>query len=386
MPECEPLRPFGAGDLGQRVDLLCTDASRDPQAADDAAGVERLAKDLEFRCAEDRRKLLDLEPVTQVRLVDAVAAHRFLVGDAADRRRHGDIENFLPDVGEAALDDVEHIVLVDERHFEVQLRELRLAIGALVFVPVAADDLEIAIHAGHHEQLLVELGRLRQRIHVTRLQPAGDQEVASALWRAADQHGGFDLEEPFAVEEIADRFCHPMPQLQVAGHPRPAQVQVAIAKADLLIDRTVFIDGEGGWLCAVQNGNGARLDLHFTGRKLLVFGSWRAPLDGALYVDHPFRPKLAAGRVRLGLHRVELHLDDSASITQVDEDQTTQVAPPMHPAVDVHLASDLIGSNRAGGRAWGQAHAPPNIWPIVDSRSRYATLVWVFSCISRITT
>ena len=72
-------------------------------------------------------------------------------------------------MGEAALDDVEHIVLADEGHFEVQLSELRLAIGALVFVPVAADDLEIAIHAGHHEQLLVELGRLRQRIHVPRL-------------------------------------------------------------------------------------------------------------------------------------------------------------------------------------------------------------------------
>src|SRR5207237_10365232 len=187
-------------------------------------------------------------------------------------------------------------------------------------------------------------------------------------------------------EEIADRLCQAMPQLQVAGHPRPAQVQVTIAKADLLIDRTVVIDGEGGWLCAVQNGNGPRFDLHFTGRKLLVFGSWRAPLHGALYVDHPFRPKLAAGRVRLGVHRVELDLDDSTSVAQVDEDQTTEVAPPMDPPVQVHLASDLIASNLAGGRACGQAHAPPSIWLIVDSRSPSATLVCVFSFMSRITT
>src|SRR5213592_1821973 len=65
---------------------------------------------------------------------------------------------------------------------------------------------------------------------------------------------------------------------------------------------------------------------------------------------------VAAGRVRLGIHRVELDLDDPTSIAQVDEDQTTEVAPPMHPAVHVHLASDLIGSNRAGGHARGQAH------------------------------
>ena len=149
-------------------------------------------------------------------------------------------------MGKAALDDVEHIVFIDEGHFEVQLGELRLPIRTLVLVAIAADDLEVAIHAGHHEQLLVELGRLGQCVHVTRLQPAGDQEVASALWRAPDQHWGFDLEEPFGVEEIADRFCQPVPQLEVARHPRPAQVQVAIAKPHLLVDRTVVIDGEGG--------------------------------------------------------------------------------------------------------------------------------------------
>jgi len=81
--------------------------------------------------------------------------------------------------------------------------------------------------------------------------------------------------------EIADRFCQPVPQLEVARHPRPAQVQVAIAKPHLLVDRTVVIDGEGRWLGAVEDGHGARLDLHFTGRKLLVFGSGWAPLHGA---------------------------------------------------------------------------------------------------------
>ena len=177
-----------------------------------------------------------------------------------------------------------------------------------------------------------------------------------------------------------------MPELEVAGHPGPAQIQVSITKTHLLIDRAVFVDGEGRWLCPVENGDGARLDLDLSRLELLVLGSRRAPLNRALHADHPFGPKLTTGRVRLGVDGIELHLDNSASVAQVDEDQATEVAPPMHPAVEVHIASDLIGSDRAAGRAYGQAHAPPNSWLIVASRSPSATLVWVFSSMLRITT
>jgi hypothetical protein len=61
------------------------------------------------------------------------------------------------------------------------------------------------------------------------------------------------------------------------------------------------------------------------------------------------------------VHGIELDLDDPATVPQIDEDEATQVAAAMHPAVQVHLASDLVGSDRAGGRASGQAHPAPNI-------------------------
>ena len=87
------------------------------------------------------------------------------------------------------------VLVLDERHLDVELGELGLAVGAQVLVAEAAGDLEVAVEAGDHQELLVELGRLRQGVEVPGVDPAGDQEVAGALGRAAAQDGRLDLEE-----------------------------------------------------------------------------------------------------------------------------------------------------------------------------------------------
>jgi hypothetical protein len=79
------------------------------------------------------------------------------------------------------LADRDDVVLLDEAHLDVELGELRLAVGAEVLVAVAAGDLVVALHAGHHEQLLEQLRRLRQGVPGARLQADRHQEVARAL-------------------------------------------------------------------------------------------------------------------------------------------------------------------------------------------------------------
>ena len=63
------------------------------------------------------------------------------------------------------------VVLVDEAHLEVELGELGLAVAAQVLVAVAAGDLEVAVDAGDHQQLLELLRALRQGVDVARLEP-----------------------------------------------------------------------------------------------------------------------------------------------------------------------------------------------------------------------
>ena len=65
--------------------------------------------------------------------------------------------------GQSSHETVDHthdVVGIDERHFHVELGELRLAIGAEVFVAEAPRDLHVAIVAGDHQDLLVQLRRL----------------------------------------------------------------------------------------------------------------------------------------------------------------------------------------------------------------------------------
>ena len=76
------------------------------------------------------------------------------------------------------------VVLVDEAHLEVELGELGLAVAAQVLVAEAAGDLEVAVDAGDHQQLLELLRALRQGVDRARLETARDDEVAGALGRA----------------------------------------------------------------------------------------------------------------------------------------------------------------------------------------------------------
>ena len=79
------------------------------------------------------------------------------------------------------LDPGHDVVLGDEAHLEVELGELRLAVAAQVLVAEAAGDLEVAVHAADHEQLLELLRALRQRVDVPGLEARGHDEVARAL-------------------------------------------------------------------------------------------------------------------------------------------------------------------------------------------------------------
>ena len=105
-----------------------------------------------------------------------------------------------PDLAHHRLAELEHVVLLDEAHLDVELGELGLPVGAEVLVAVAAGDLVVALHAGHHEQLLEQLRALRQGVPGARREPRGHEEVAGALGRRPGQRRGLDLDEVALAE------------------------------------------------------------------------------------------------------------------------------------------------------------------------------------------
>ena len=98
------------------------------------------------------------------------------------------------------LDRIEHVVLRDEAHFEIELVEFaRDAVGARVLVAEAGRDLEIAVEAGDHHQLLEHLRRLRKRVELARVDPARDQIIARAFGRAAVRIGVWNSVKPCSI-------------------------------------------------------------------------------------------------------------------------------------------------------------------------------------------
>ncbi|OQC53445.1 MAG: hypothetical protein BWX54_02407 [Verrucomicrobia bacterium ADurb.Bin018] len=130
---------------------------------DHAAAFQRAAKHLELGALEDVGQIHNFHAEAQVGLVTAEAVHGLAVGHARQGQfGHGQFGGGHQS-RQQAIHSGDDVIRGDERHFEVNLREFRLAVGAQIFVAETPRNLHIAIHAGHHQQLLVLLWGLRQR-------------------------------------------------------------------------------------------------------------------------------------------------------------------------------------------------------------------------------
>ena len=149
--------------------------------------------------------LLHDDRIAQVRLVAAVFAQGFRERNPRPGLGHrlalGELLEHARDDG---LDRSKNIVLLDKAHLEIELIELaRQAVGARVLVAKTRRDLEVAVEARHHQELLVLLRRLRQRIELARMNPRRHQEVARAFRRRRGQDRGLEFEEPLLLHPLA---------------------------------------------------------------------------------------------------------------------------------------------------------------------------------------
>src|SRR5262249_62021903 len=108
---------------------------------------------------------------------------------------------------------------------------LGLTIVAQNLVATNTHDLEVALVAGDHQQLLEDLRRLGERVELARVEPRRHEEVARAARRVLHHERRLDLEEAVLAEVVA-RGARDLRALdQVALLPRAAQVEVAILEA-----------------------------------------------------------------------------------------------------------------------------------------------------------
>ena len=127
--------------------------------------------------------VLHKDRIAQIRLVATVLTKS--LGERNSRPLLGDGFSFrelLEHTGYDRLYRCKNILLLDKAHLEIELVELaRQPVGARILVSETGRDLEVTVEAGHHQQLLVLLRRLRQRVKLARVNPRRHQEVARAL-------------------------------------------------------------------------------------------------------------------------------------------------------------------------------------------------------------
>src|SRR5439155_12728150 len=95
---------------------------------------------------------------------------------------------YLPAPPQQPLDQEINVVAFDERHLDVDLGELELAIGPLVLVAKATGELIIPLDAADHQDLVELLRGLRQGVKRSRIAAIRNQEFAGACGRGFEQN------------------------------------------------------------------------------------------------------------------------------------------------------------------------------------------------------
>ncbi len=295
--------------------------------------------------------------VAQVRTVRAVTVHRIVERYARKRQRQFVANAVAEGGGERGFEHLEHVVLVHEGHFEVELGELRLAVAARVLVAVAARQLVVAIATAQHQELLEDLRRLRQGVEAARVQARRHHEVARALRGGAHQGRSLDLQEAAAVEGFAHRLRRVVAQRQVALHGGRTQVEVAVLQAQLLarlgVRAGLVADHERQRGAGAQHHELLAGHLDCSGGEFGVHHVGRAPAHGALHRDAVLQLETADRRGQ-GVLRfaadVEHHLGQPVAVAQVEERDAAVVAYASHPAVQGNLRARRRGIQLAAGR------------------------------------
>ena len=291
------------------------------------------AKTLKPGAVERPAEIGELKPEARVRAVRAEAGHRLGVGHPRPRRSADPEPGLGEHRAEHRLGHLQDVVLLDERHLDVELGELGHPVRPGVLVAEAAHDLEVALKAPDHEQLLEQLRRLGQGIERARGHARGHEEVARALRGRAGQERRLDLQEVERVELAPDDLADPVAQGDGVLQRRAAQVQGAVAQAQVLIHGAVLVDREGRRVGVGEDLQGAHGELDLAAGQVRVDVLGRAALDLPRDGDHVLGAQPVRGGVRLGgVGRVKDELQQARALAQVDEDQTAVVAAAVHPA------------------------------------------------------
>ena len=324
------------------------------QALHEAALLDGGGERLEAGLGEEGGHVDPLERVAKVRLVRAEAHHRLAVGDA-DERRAVDLRPGRGELAKRRGDDVLHhgedVVLRRVAHLHVELVELAgRAVGARVLVAEARRDLEVAVEAGDHQQLLVDLRRLRQRVELARVDAARDEEVARALGGGGREDRRLVLAEAEVLHAAAEEGDHLRAQHDVLVERLAAQVEVAVLEAQVLAAdvRAVAREVDRGLVRGALDDELVRDELDLACVDVGVDLALAARDDLAGHRDDALEPEVRR-LLEERAARVDDDLGAAVVVAQVEEEDAAVVALVEDPAGEAGGLARVLDAELVAG-------------------------------------
>ncbi len=271
--------------------------------------------------------------VTQVRFIAAVFAQRLGVWNERKLRSyHLAVGKFLEHAADDRLNRVEHILLRDEAHLQVELVELAgRTVGACILVAETRRNLKIAVKACDHDQLLKLLWRLRQRIKFSRVEARGHQIIARAFRRRRGQNGRLEFKKSAFFHAAANRVDHLSAQHDVGMEMLATQVKKAVFEPDLF---GIFLLAEYGhrqFCGGSKHLDLVDIDFDLTGRQIRILCARRTPTNLAVNADDPFRTQ-RLGKLESLAVRIGYDLREPIMVAQINEQHAAMVANAMTPS------------------------------------------------------
>ena len=236
--------------------------------------------------------------------------------------------------------ELEHILLVNKRHLAIYLCELGLAVGTQIFITETLGNLEIAVEATHHQQLLQRLRALRKRVELAWIHAAGHHEIAGTLGGGTNQNGRFNLDEVLRIQEVANQDGHAVTQFKILTHTIAAQVQIAVLHANVIAAIGLVLNGERWCLALAQHIQFLHQNLNVARRHLGILALALA------HITFHLNAELASqfvGTVAQFLVRslVEHQLSQSITVAQVGECHTTHLPHTLNPSGKRHALTGV---------------------------------------------
>ena len=315
------------------------------------AVMQRLhaGEDLELAVLHEIRDFHELELHAKVGLIRTEARHGFVVGhdgEAGFRGHQIHVEALLEDGANHVFHEFADFEFGEEARFDIDLREFGLTVGTEVFVAEALHDLIVTVKASHHQKLLKELRRLRQREEVTVLHAARYEVVAGAFRGGLGENRRFDVDEAVIVQEVAHGLRDLKAQFEVLLHVFAAKIEHAVRETRGFAHRVV-VQLEGNLLGGVENRQLAAEHFDAARNEGFVLGAFRTGAHETHYLEAVFVAHLVGRGEHLRIVGVAHHLNQTFAVAEVDEDHAAVVTATVSPPVEGDGLADVLLINQA---------------------------------------